>query len=572
MSRHRPLAWIVGLGVAAVALVVVGGTVDTAALRVALRAAAADPLGVLTALGALASAFGLRAVAWHRVVPALSVRAAWSAMHLSFAANHLLPFRLGEAVRPLAAQRRTGLPLAELTASTITLRATDVLAMAALGLALGPRLLTETIGLLGWLLLAGVAVVGALGLRWLLGLRAAGAGLRRPGLGVAGLSVGAWALEAVVVHQVAGWAGYPLSPAEAVLVTVGAVAAQVAAVAPGGLGTYEAAATGGLVATGIDAPSALAIAVVTHGLKTAYSFAGGAVALWWPAPAVVPLRLPRPRPVRPLEPVGDGPVVLVLPARNEAGRVAEVVRRLPTRVAGRPTRCIVVDDGSTDATAAEARQAGATVVAHQPGRGLGAAVRTGLAAGVDAGASVVAFCDADGEYAPEELDRVVGPIVAGRADYVVGSRFTGRIDHMRPHRRIGNLALTRWLALTARQRLTDGQSGYRALSAAAASEAEIAHDYNYAQVLTLDLLARGFRYDEVPISYRFRSSGRSFVRPGPYLRAVVPTVYRVLRRASASAPTPPGADQPTVTSSAMPSAKWLSTTPSSVSTRVHKST
>jgi hypothetical protein len=56
----------------------------------------------------------------------------------------------------------------------------------------------------------------------------------------------------------------------------------------------------------------------------------------------------------------------------------------------------------------------------------------------------------------------------------------------------------------------------------------VIHDFNYAQVLTLDMLARGARYAEVPISYRFRQSGRSFVRLGPYLAAVIPAVYRQL--------------------------------------------
>ena len=60
--------------------------------------------------------------------------------------------------------------------------------------------------------------------------------------------------------------------------------------------------------------------------------------------------------------------------------------------------------------------------------------------------------------------------------------------------------------------------------------ARIRHDYNYAQVLTLDLLAKGARYAEVPISYGFRESGRSFVRLGRYLRRVGPAVYRELNR------------------------------------------
>jgi glycosyltransferase involved in cell wall biosynthesis len=161
-------------------------------------------------------------------------------------------------------------------------------------------------------------------------------------------------------------------------------------------------------------------------------------------------------------------------------------------------------------------------------------VRVGLAAAVAAGAVAVAFCDADGEYAPEELDQLVAPVLAGEADYVVGSRFAGGRRRMRPHRWVGNRALSWWVAGIARRRfgvagLTDGQSGYRALSAAAASDAEVVHDFNYAQVLTLDLLAKGHRYAEVPISYRFRTTGRSFVRLVPYLRRVVPAVRAELR-------------------------------------------
>jgi hypothetical protein len=104
---------------------------------------------------------------------------------------------------------------------------------------------------------------------------------------------------------------------------------------------------------------------------------------------------------------------------------------------------------------------------------------------------------------------------------------------MRPHRWLGNRALTLAMKLLVRRwgvrGLTDGQSGYRALSPRAAADAEIVHDFNYAQVLTLDLVAKGFRYAEVPVSYRFRQHGRSFVRLGPYLRQVVPAVWSELR-------------------------------------------
>ena len=84
----------------------------------------------------------------------------------------------------------------------------------------------------------------------------------------------------------------------------------------------------------------------------------------------------------------------------------------------------------------------------------------------------------------------------------------------------------------------------RAVSLDAARSRDIAHDYNYAQVLTLDLVAQGFRYAEVPITYRFRDAGRSFVKLGTYLRRVLPAVLRVVeqaheRRATGHAELPP---------------------------------
>ena len=109
------------------------------------------------------------------------------------------------------------------------------------------------------------------------------------------------------------------------------------------------------------------------------------------------------------------------------------------------------------------------------------------------------------------------PATGGRCDRTAGSATS---------------LLTVALSVVARRWITDGQSGYRALSADAARSAEIAHDYNYAQVLTLDLLAKGYRYAEVPISYHFRTHGRSFVRLGPYLRHVVPAVWRMNGRPS----------------------------------------
>ncbi|MEV4189187.1 glycosyltransferase, partial [Streptosporangium canum] len=339
-------------------------------------------------------------------------------------------------------------------------------------------------------------------------------------------AVAAWVLESAVVYEVARLAGVALSPAEAVAVTAVTIAAQTVAVTPGGFGSYEAAATAALTALGVASGPAFAVALLTHALKTAYSLVVGGLALVTPTR----LRLPRVLPARPaLLPVSpDAPVVVFIPVHDEEATVGEVVRRLPASVAGRRVVTIVVDDGSTDASALLAREAGATVVSQPGNLGLGAAVRRGLAEAVRQDPAAVVYLDADLEYFPEDVERVAGPVLTGEADYVVGSRFAGTIERMLAHRRFGNRVLTVWVRWMTRHGVTDGQSGYRAFSPSAARAAEVIHDYNYAQVLTLDLLAKGYRYHEVPIRYAFRATGESFVKLGPYLRKVVPAVHREL--------------------------------------------
>ncbi len=532
--RLRRERWglLVAVAVTAVASVLVVGAVDGAVLTAAARSIASNPLPLAVALVLYAAAFALRGWAWHEVVPAVPVGHGIAAVHVALLGNHVLPFRLGEPLRVTSVVRRAGVDPAVATASTVALRGADMAGLVTLAAVLGFGVVADVSGV-GAVLLVTVAVALAVGGgTWLRRLHRAGrAQVRMPRPHVIAAIVGAWALEAGIVWAAARGAGVVLTIPQAILVTTITVAAQVAAIAPGGFGTYEAAGTAVLAVLGVPAGTGLAIALTAHAIKTVYSLVAGAVALTVPAPSMLGRwRLPRRRPPREARPVPDGPVLLFLPAHDEASSVGDVVRRVPTHACGRAVHCLVIDDGSTDATADVAARAGAEVVSVWPNQGLGAAVRRGLAEGVARGAAVVAFCDADGEYAPEELERLVAPVLAGEADYLVGSRFTGDIRRMLPHRRLGNLVLTAWTRWVAREPVTDGQSGYRVLSRQAAAAAHVEHDFNYAQVLTLDLLAQGFRYAEVPIGYAFREQGRSFVRLGTYLRRVVPAVWRVVNR------------------------------------------
>lgn len=525
--------WLGALGlVVAVAYLV--RVVDLGALGTALAAAGRRPGALLGALVLYAAAFALRSWAWRRVLPTLPYGQSWAALHVSLLGNHVLPFRLGEALRVTSVLRRTDLPAGPVTASAVALRATDLLAVLALA-AVGAPAVAGAFGAWGWLLAAVLLLAGLAAVAVLVRLKGKGAAVRLPGAGVAVAASVAWLLEAAVMWAAAAAAGIDLSYPQAVAVTAVTIAAQTVAVTPGGIGGYEAAATAALVGLGFGAGPALAAALVAHATKTAYALVVGGAALFTPAPGYFGrLRLarslpdrPAPAPTRP-----DAPVVAVIPVFNEEDTVGEVVRRLPSVACGRPVRTVVVDDGSTDASAARAAAAGATVVAQSRNLGLGAAVRRALAEATALDPACVVYLDADGEYAPEELAVLAAPVLAGRADYVIGSRFAGGPRRMAAHRTFGNRVLTRWVRWTTRRRdLTDGQSGYRAFSPAAAATAEIVHDYNYAQVLTLDLLAKGYAYAEVPITYAFRTSGTSFVRLGPYLRKVIPAVHRELNQA-----------------------------------------
>lgn len=222
-------------------------------------------------------------------------------------------------------------------------------------------------------------------------------------------------------------------------------------------------------------------------------------------------------------------VAVVIPAKDEGATIGALLDGIScVSVPGYDLHPIVVDDGSMDATAAIAKGRGASVVSHPENRGLGAAVRTGLRAAVDSGAAAVAYLDADLEYAPGDIPQLLEPVLSGRADYVLGSRFRCGVRGMRLYRRVGNYAFTALLVLLTGAWITDGQTGMRAFSREAADRAEIVHDYNYAQVLTLDLLRKGFRLEEVPIRYKVREHGESFIR-WSYPAKVLPAIWREMR-------------------------------------------
>jgi hypothetical protein len=231
----------------------------------------------------------------------------------------------------------------------------------------------------------------------------------------------------------------------------------------------------------------------------------------------------------------SGRCAAIVVARDEAPAVGGVLENLPAEACGMPVDVLLIDDGSRDDTAAIARAHGARVVSHDEPRGLGAALRTGLDTARAEGYAAAVYLDGDGEYDPADLPRVLDPVAGGRADYVLGSRFLGDArDGMSRHRALANRSASALLGTAMKTVISDGQTGYRAFSARALAAARIRHDYNYAQVLTLSLWGAGILPVEVPISYRRRTTGRSFVRYPEYLARVAPAAWREWRASQAT--------------------------------------
>ena len=196
--------------------------------------------------------------------------------------------------------------------------------------------------------------------------------------------------------------------------------------------------------------------------------------------------------------------VLIVPALNEAAVVGALVRRVPRDVVD---EVIVVDNASTDATAAVAREAGARVVS-EPRRGYGAACFAGVSA-MPPDAGVAVFIDADGSQRPEEIPQVLAPILAGRADLVLGARVLDR--HHPLHAAAGTRLVARFIAWRWRLSISD-VGPLRAIRTDLLSRLRMRDRASGWPVeMVVKAAALGARIVEVPVSHSPRIAGRSKV-------------------------------------------------------------
>ena len=214
-------------------------------------------------------------------------------------------------------------------------------------------------------------------------------------------------------------------------------------------------------------------------------------------------------------PPGVGaPLAIVIPAYNEEPTVAGVIEEIPREAAGLKLDVIVVVDGARDATAAKAAGAGALVCDVPVNRGQGAALKLGYWLARARGAKVIATIDADGQYEPEEIGRVVEPILAGTADFVSGSRRLGAELTTDRMRHLGVLVFGALISVLVRHRITDPACGIRAMRAEVTADAVLEQPQYQASELMISAALHGYRLAEVPTTMRDRGVHATATKKG----------------------------------------------------------
>jgi glycosyltransferase involved in cell wall biosynthesis len=229
-------------------------------------------------------------------------------------------------------------------------------------------------------------------------------------------------------------------------------------------------------------------------------------------------------------------LVVTIPALNEEKTIGYVVRGVPRDIQGiDEVEVIVVNDGSTDETANEASNAGASVVTLPGGGGLGMVFRTGFEHAMRRGADIIVNIDGDGQFNPADIAKLIEPLMEDRADFVTCSRFAD--PALRPQMPIvkfhGNRAVTgiiNWIC--GGTQFTDVSCGFRGFNREAAYRLTLFGRFTYTQETFIDLFSKGLRIVEVPLKVRgVREYGKSRVARSivKYASNSFPIILRAMR-------------------------------------------
>jgi glycosyltransferase involved in cell wall biosynthesis len=211
-------------------------------------------------------------------------------------------------------------------------------------------------------------------------------------------------------------------------------------------------------------------------------------------------------------------ITVLIPAYNEEKTIGQVINAIPRDIAGN-VEVIVINDGSTDNTVTVAKESGADrVVSHNVNRGVGVAFQTGIEIALKTNADIIVNIDADGQFNPEDIPKLVEPIIQDEADMATCTRFLVKewIPEMPRVKKFGNSMFTHFINFLTGQKFTDTQCGFRAYSREAALRMNLMGDFTYTQEVFLEVVEKGMRIKEIPCRVRgVREYGKSKVVKNP---------------------------------------------------------
>ncbi len=206
-------------------------------------------------------------------------------------------------------------------------------------------------------------------------------------------------------------------------------------------------------------------------------------------------------------------VVVMIPAFNEGKTIGQVIKRIPRDCADQ-VEVLVINDGSRDNTVNESKAAGADkIFSHKTNLGLGTTFKDGINEALKMGADIIVNIDSDGQFNPQDIPKLLTPILTNQADMVTCSRFKDPrlIPKMPKLKIIGNKFFAKILNLFLNRNYHDTQCGFRAYSKKAAINLTLFGKYTYTQEVFIDLVKKGFRIVEVPCQVIGERKGKSRV-------------------------------------------------------------
>ncbi|MBU1177535.1 glycosyltransferase family 2 protein, partial [Patescibacteria group bacterium] len=211
---------------------------------------------------------------------------------------------------------------------------------------------------------------------------------------------------------------------------------------------------------------------------------------------------------------------IIIPAYNEENSIVEVIEKIPKNIEGvDEIKILVINDGSTDDTIKKVKlETNASIISHCQNKGVGAAFHSGIDYALEEKANIVVNIDADGQFDPSDISKLINPILKNQADFVTASRFIDNnfIPKMSKTKFWGNKKVACLISWLVKKKFYDVSCGFRAYNKEALLNLNLFGQFTYVQEVFLDLSFKGLRIKEIPIKVKYFSGRKSRIFKGVF--------------------------------------------------------